>query len=62
MSATAAQRLSHDLPTGALFRNLEARAECDRPEPTFYGFVDNTINAATNTTDVTMAGPYTWRN
>jgi hypothetical protein len=29
---------------------------------TFYGFVDNTIAAATNTTDVTMAGPYTWRN
>ena len=29
---------------------------------TFYGFVDNTIKAATSTTDVTMAGPYTWRN
>jgi hypothetical protein len=29
---------------------------------TFYGYVDNTITAATSTTDVTTPGPYTWRN
>jgi hypothetical protein len=29
---------------------------------TFYGFVDSTIKAATSTADVTMAGPYSWRN
>ena len=28
---------------------------------TYYGFIDNTIKPATNTTDVTTAGPYTWR-
>ena len=28
---------------------------------TYYGFVDSTIQAATSTTDVTIAAPYAWR-
>jgi hypothetical protein len=28
---------------------------------TFFGYVDSTISPATNTTDITVAPPYTWR-
>jgi hypothetical protein len=38
-----------------------ASSDCET-SGTFYGFVDNTITAATNTTDVTTAGPCTSRN
>jgi hypothetical protein len=50
-------------PDGVPLRARVAAASSDcETRGTFYGFVDNTIAAATSTTDVTTAGPYTWRN
>jgi hypothetical protein len=48
--------------TAALVGDVEYRgASMTETAGTFYGFVDNTITAATNTTDITIPPPYTWR-
>jgi Family of unknown function (DUF6055) len=48
--------------TAQVIGDVEYRGQgLNKSSGTYYGFVDSTINGASNTTDVTTAAPYTWR-
>lgn len=48
--------------TAQLVGDIEYRGQgATKSSGTYFGFVDSSTAAATNTTDATLAGPYTWR-